>query len=133
MFSLTVAIKKESIRVDVPADGTAIATATATMTGKDQWTRLHATGVEGVKYASDPPVSFSCSAAGASLYWGIVEGSCKFYNNRRIVLTRDGATLGAAFYLQGATEPLFTTALTAGKPERYTLYRYGGEQRARRE
>lgn len=130
MYSLAVSIKKESIRVIVPFGA---GEGTATMTGKDKWTRIHVLGTEGVKYAADPPVSFGCGDGGATLYWGIIEGSGRIYNNRRIVLTRDGAALNAAFYLQGATEPLFTTVLEADKPVQFTLYNYSGELRVRKE
>lgn len=126
MFTLTITDKKEIFQITVSAEGEG----TVTMSGQEN-TRVHIYGTKGVSYAVGGPVPFACAEA-AKLLWGVV-GKHGIYINHLIQLTRVDGGLKVEFRVRESQTPLFETVLTSDVPAKYTLYRYGGEQRSRRE
>jgi hypothetical protein len=119
-YSITITDKKEAITMVVGDDQT-----TLTMTGKEPHTRVHVVGAPGVKYPKDGPVGVP-AADKIEFYWGVIGKHC-IYENRPITLTR--TDLG----LQVTYMALFTETVAADKPVTYTVYKYGGDWRWRKE
>jgi hypothetical protein len=147
-YSITITDKKDAITVDVTDEGTT----TVTMTGNPH-SRLHvvlaerltpdsrpsqrgwevltplcergtAAPAEGVHYAKDGPVTRD--AMPAQLFWAVLDKR-HMYWNRVISLTR------TADGLQVTYRAMFTETVAADKPVTYTVYKYGGEWRYRKE
>ncbi len=99
---------------------------TLTMTGKYPHTRVHVVGTQGVSHAKDGPVT--CAMADKiEFYWGVIGKHC-IYENRPITLTRT-----ADSGLQVTYRAMFTETVAADKPVTYTVYKYGGDWKWRKE
>ncbi len=113
--SITISDKKEAITITV--DGT------ITMTGSNPYSRVHVHGTQGVTHAQDGPVTVKMDDT-VTISWGVI-GKHGIYENRPIVLKRVDDAIHVTY------RALFTVVVT--EPVTYTLYRYDGEWRYRKE